>query len=63
MEPGGGGEVDDDEELAMGGELRVLLPIIRRVAELTLCKGKRISSFTKMHQSIYTLPERWKQTF
>jgi hypothetical protein len=36
MEPGGSGEVGEDEELAMGGELRVrffFLPIIRRVAE------------------------------
>jgi len=36
LEPGGGGEVHEDEEWAMGGELRVrffFLPIIRRVAE------------------------------
>jgi hypothetical protein len=36
LEPGGGGRVDEDEELAVGGELRVrffFLPIIRRVAE------------------------------
>jgi len=36
MEPGGRGEVGEDEELAMGGELRVrffFLPVIRRVAE------------------------------
>ena len=38
MEPGGSGEVGEDEELAIGGELRVrflFLPIIRRLAECT----------------------------